>query len=79
MSLDRRAFLGIAGLSALVVAGRSSLGALAGAGASAGRLPLTRWAMIIDPRQCLKAEGCTDCIAACDAAHNVPHLPEPAH
>lgn len=79
MSLDRRAFLGVAGLSALALAGRSSLGALAGTGEPAGTQPRTRWAMVIDPRKCLKAEGCTDCIAACDAAHNVPHLPEPAH
>lgn len=79
MSLDRRAFLGVASLSALVVAGRSSLGALAGAGERAGTQPLTRWAMLIDPRKCLKVEGCTDCIAACDAAHNVPQVPESAH
>lgn len=73
MSVNRRRFLGAAGLSALAIAGRSPLAALA-----APSLP-TRWAMVIDPRKCLKDEGCTDCIAACDRAHNVPHLPEAAH
>jgi [DsrC]-trisulfide reductase subunit O len=79
MSLDRRAFLGVAGFSALAIAGRSSLRALAGAGEPAGTQPRTRWAMVIDPRKCQKADGCTDCIVACDAAHNVPQLPERAH
>ena len=73
MPIDRRTFLGVAGLSALAMAGKSSLEVLAAPG-----LP-TRWAMIIDPRKCSKEEGCTDCIAACDKAHNVPHLPEPGH
>jgi len=35
--------------------------------------------MVIDARKCLKDEGCTDCIAACDKAHNVPHFTERAH
>ena len=72
MRIDRRTFLGAAGLSALAMAGKSSMEALA-----AAALP-TRWAMVIDPRKCLKEEGCTDCIGACDRAHNVPHLLERA-
>jgi molybdopterin-containing oxidoreductase family iron-sulfur binding subunit len=35
--------------------------------------------MVIDLRKCLKENGCTDCIAACDKAHNVPHFKERAH
>jgi Fe-S-cluster-containing dehydrogenase component len=73
MSINRRTFLGAAGLSALAIVGRSSIPALA-----APSLPI-RWAMVIDPRKCVKEQGCTDCIAACDNAHNVPHLQEPAH
>lgn len=73
MSIDRRTFLGAAGLSALALAGKSSMAALA-----APTLPV-RWAMIIDPRKCLKEGGCTDCIAACDKTHNVPHIPDRAH
>jgi molybdopterin-containing oxidoreductase family iron-sulfur binding subunit len=34
--------------------------------------------MVIDPRKCLKDEGCTDCIAACDKTHNVPRFTERA-
>lgn len=82
MSMDRRTFLGVAGVSALVVVGKSSLGALAEAGqreTAADIQPATRWAMVIDPRKCLKEQGCTDCIAACDKAHNVPHFTEEAH
>jgi molybdopterin-containing oxidoreductase family iron-sulfur binding subunit len=77
MTLDRRTFLGVAGLSALAVAGRAAVASLAtGPGRESGA---TRWAMAIDLKKCLKAEGCSDCIAACDKAHNVPHLPERAH
>jgi Fe-S-cluster-containing dehydrogenase component len=78
MSIDRRAFLGAAGLSAFAIASRLSLKSATGAEQGAGKLP-TRWAMVIDPLKCLKADGCTDCIAACDAAHNIPHLPDQAH
>lgn len=73
MSIDRRKFLGAAGLSALAIVGKSSIAALA-----APELPI-RWAMVIDPQKCLKDEGCKDCIAACDKTHNVPHFAEPAH
>jgi len=82
MSIDRRTFLGVAGLSALAIAGKASLAALAKSGqgvVTAESAPATRWAMVVDPRKCLKDEGCTDCIAACDKAHNVPHFREPAH
>ena len=82
MSIDRRTFLGVAGLSALAIAGKSSLDALARGeeqeAASATQVA-TRWAMVIDPRKCQKEQGCTDCIAACDKAHNVPRFPARAH
>jgi len=70
--VDRRTFLGVAGLSVLAIAGRSSVTAAAAPSSA------TRWAMVIDPRKCLKDQGCTDCIGACDKAHNVPHLLERA-
>jgi molybdopterin-containing oxidoreductase family iron-sulfur binding subunit len=35
--------------------------------------------MVIDIQQCQKDQGCTDCIAACNKAHNVPQFNEPAH
>jgi molybdopterin-containing oxidoreductase family iron-sulfur binding subunit len=73
MSIDRRTFLGVAGLSALTLAGRSPLAALAQPSVT------TRWAMVIDLLKCQKDQGCTDCIAACDKAHNVPHFTDRAH
>jgi len=79
MSIDRRTFLGTAGLTALVVAGPASLARLARGGQAREAAGATRWAMVIDARKCLKDEGCTDCIAACDKAHNVPHFTERAH
>ncbi len=77
MSMDRRHFLGLAGLSALSIAARQSLGSRSGAvsGASAAR----RWAMVIDPKKCLQIDGCTRCVAACHRAHNVPTVEEPRH
>ncbi len=77
MSLDRREFLGLTGLAALTVPGGRVLQALAGGGREAPGA--TRWAMAVDPRKCLWADGCTDCIVACDKTHNVPHLPTSAH
>jgi molybdopterin-containing oxidoreductase family iron-sulfur binding subunit len=82
MSIDRRTFLGAAGLSALAIAGKASWDARALGGqrqAAFGIPPGTRWAMVIDPGKCEKAEGCIDCIAACDKAHNVPRLRDQAH
>ncbi len=80
MSLDRRAFLGMAGLSALTIAGRRSIDALAqDAPAEGATRPAARWAMVVDLRKCVKDGGCTDCIAACDRAHNVPHFRSRAH
>jgi molybdopterin-containing oxidoreductase family iron-sulfur binding subunit len=82
MSIGRRTFLGVAGLSALAIAGKSSLVVLAQGGqqeGATGSQPATRWAMVIDPQKCLKDQGCTDCIAACNKAHNVPDFPEHVH
>jgi molybdopterin-containing oxidoreductase family iron-sulfur binding subunit len=35
--------------------------------------------MVVDVARCRRDAGCTDCIAACHAAHNVPDVPEPRH
>lgn len=66
----------------MAIAGKSSLVVLAQGGqrkAVTGIQPAPRWAMVIDARKCEKDQGCTDCIAACNKAHNVPQFPEPAH
>ena len=85
MTVDRRAFCKIAGIGALGLAGGRSLPLLgapaAGPGAAEAVAPAggTRWGMVVDLKACLHDEGCRDCIAACDRAHNVPHLPDPRH
>lgn len=79
MSLDRRAFLGLAGLSALAAAGTGAVRALAGAAPEAETGSRTRWALAVDLRKCRDRQGCTACLEACDRAHNVPRLPERAH
>ncbi len=81
MSIDRRTFLSAAGLSALAITGKSALDALAQGAqrAPAGNQSAIRWAMVIDPWKCEKAEGCTECSAACNQTHNVPQLSDGAH
>ena len=78
MSLGRRSFLGGAAASALTLAAWLARGSAATSPQDATASP-TRWALVLDPLKCSKADGCTDCIAACEKAHNVPHLPNPAH
>jgi molybdopterin-containing oxidoreductase family iron-sulfur binding subunit len=78
--VDRRTFLGMAGISALAVAGPPTLARLARSGERTGPAQPsqgTRWAMVVDPLKCQREDGCTDCIAACDRAHNVPQFPDP--
>jgi molybdopterin-containing oxidoreductase family iron-sulfur binding subunit len=78
VTIDRRHFLGLAGLSALVAGARKAL-PLAARGPEATPAAATRWAMVVDPQKCLHADGCTRCFAACHARHNVPSIPEPRH
>jgi len=76
---DRRKFLEVASLTVVGLAGAGLVGradaAMAHEPVAGGR----RWAMVIDPRKCLKERGCTACIAACHRAHNVPEIPERGH
>ena len=83
MSIDRRGFIKLAGLTALAgVAGKKTISALA-AEPSATPLDIRkslvgrRWAMVVNLKKCLEQDGCTDCITACHSVHNVPHFPNP--
>jgi molybdopterin-containing oxidoreductase family iron-sulfur binding subunit len=76
MSIGRRTFLQVAGLSAAAVAGGSAGPAAQGEGSP---LVGARWAMVIDTQKCLKAEGCDKCARACHLVHNVPDFPSRAH
>jgi len=85
MAPTRREFLIIAGVStaglvlpplAMVLNGAQPGKPATGAGgvpqvlAPSGALKAKRWAMAVDVGKC--RAGCTDCIAACHQAHNVP-------
>jgi len=79
MERERRALLKLAGLTVV--------GLAAGRSAAPWRRPrrtrvkpgTKRLAMVIDPRKCLEQDGCTDCIGACHAVHNVPSIDDPRH
>ncbi|MFC1678989.1 sulfate reduction electron transfer complex DsrMKJOP subunit DsrO [Elusimicrobiota bacterium] len=88
--IDRKGFLQLigataaAGLAAKVDA-FAALGGKGAAHASKGhskRTPTTsgnRWAMAIDLGKCVREKGCTRCMEACHATHNVPELPDAKH
>lgn len=88
MEQSRRRFLKIAGVSALTLIAPGTFPRVAatdgipGAAAQssgiltpARALTAKRWAMAIDPSRC--RPGCTDCIQACHAVHNVPDFGNP--
>jgi len=88
MSTLRRYFLKIAGASALTLMAPSILrpswakdnvlipgNASLAPKTSASALTAKRWAMVMDPSKC--SAGCTACIAACHAVHNVPEFGNP--
>ena len=84
MKISRKGFLEIGGLSLLAVAGKTAIGALLGkveaeTGSQPGAAPATRWAMVVDPAKCAEKDGCSDCINACNKAHNVPVINDPQH
>ncbi len=84
MNLNRKDFLRVTGVSLLAVAGEKLVSGFAGAlqgsgGASPRPLTAKRWAMLIDMSECIEKEGCTQCLAACQTAHNIPEIAEPGH
>lgn len=82
MSLDRRGFLKIAGISALLGLGGKTAFEILSPGdleASMESVPLTegkRWAMVIDMRR-MNEEIMAKCQEACHRVHNVPELGDP--
>jgi Fe-S-cluster-containing dehydrogenase component len=77
--MDRRHFLGVAGLSAL---GFVAKGSFDRSGEADGQQPTgagKRWALVVDPGKCLQLDGCTRCIAACHRVHNVPSIADARH
>ncbi len=82
---DRRQFLKACGLAALGLVRGDLASAIPGVSRAAlvdaeGEVEAgVRWAMAVDLRKCQKEQGCTDCISACNRAHNVPDIDEPRH
>jgi Fe-S-cluster-containing dehydrogenase component len=83
MGMDRRKFMKIAGVSALSLTGGAVPSGVLRAEDPSDVLELSRplqgkrWAMVIDLKKCHKAEGCDDCVQACNVAHNIPHFDNP--
>ena len=91
MSVRRRKFLKLAGLTALGLAGGAPakiLGqdnafsdtaaeAVANTKKASGPLTAKRWAMVIDVRKCQEAGDCKKCREACHLTHNVPDFDNP--
>jgi molybdopterin-containing oxidoreductase family iron-sulfur binding subunit len=82
MALKRRDFCRLAGLSVIGATCASASPRASATGATGDTVigkPLVgkRWAMVVDLQACRKEEGCTDCIKACHATHNVPDLGNP--
>ncbi len=93
MSIDRRKFLTLSGLSALGLAGAPAVRVFGQDTTDVApdtaqteppepeqpKAPLVaqRWAMVIDINKCVAAEGCQDCALACHKVHNVPDFDNP--
>lgn len=82
MAMDRRGFLKIAGLTALVgVGGKAGFELLAPGAVDAAEknVPLTaakKWGMAVDV-QLLDDAVMEKCVEACNVHNNVPHFPDP--
>ena len=83
MKITRKRFLQVTGISALAVAGERLGVPIAGAMEESTISPqsgtVSRWAMVVDLVKCAQEEGCTECVDACHAAHNVPVSKKHAH
>jgi hypothetical protein len=81
MKITRKDFLRLTGLS-LLAGGAKELVRAIGPGGSAARAAASqpvRLGMVIDLSKCREKEGCSDCIHACNSAHNIPQIANRAH
>ena len=75
MGMDRRAFIKLAGVAAVGVAGVGPRILAGEEQRQTGRHAVAagkRWAMVVDLGKCRRAGDCTKCIDACHHEHNVP-------
>jgi Fe-S-cluster-containing dehydrogenase component len=83
MGIDRRGFIKLAGLTTLAgVIGKNTSELFADeylpkTYPTDPSLKATRWAMVVDLPRCREESGCTKCIDACHAVHNVPDFDNP--
>jgi Fe-S-cluster-containing dehydrogenase component len=83
MKITRKDFLRLSGLSLLLAfAGKKAVQAVteltgAPAAATGGPAKATRWGMAIDLGKWRNRPDADKCIKACNAAHNVPQIPDP--
>jgi len=78
MSLNKREFFKLAGLSLAGISAAPTLKALAGRAApDPSELAAKRWGMVVNPQVC--PEGCRECRKVCDKIHNIPRLENPKH
>jgi molybdopterin-containing oxidoreductase family iron-sulfur binding subunit len=87
MKITRKNFLRLAGGSVLAAGACKLVNAVSDAAqlptaahgaknaAASSDAIAQRWGMAIDFERCRK--GCTDCIRACNATHNIPQIPDP--
>ncbi len=87
MSMDRRRFLRIAGISSVLGAGGFSLANTVKSRVEASQtkpassaLTAKRWAMVVDMSKFTSEADYQKCIDACHLSHNVPHITDnPKH
>jgi Fe-S-cluster-containing dehydrogenase component len=79
MTVDRKEFLRMAGLSLAALAAGGARAAGREAGPAPDALSTRRWAMVVDSRKCLKKAGCDLCIRACNRNHNIPEIADRRH
>ncbi|MFP5229644.1 MAG: sulfate reduction electron transfer complex DsrMKJOP subunit DsrO [Acidobacteriota bacterium] len=82
MKITRKDFLRLTGLSVLAAGGLKAARLLAAAAQTSARAvipgkPRRQLGMVVDLRKCREHPGCDQCVRACNAAHNIPHIPNP--
>jgi molybdopterin-containing oxidoreductase family iron-sulfur binding subunit len=81
MKITRKDFLRLSGLSLLAAGCKQAVRSATqpALGARAGSAQPVRRGMVIDLGKCREKDGCSACIRACNAAHNVPQIANRAH
>jgi len=80
MKITRKDFLLCSGLGLAAVLAKRAVSAVSGSvGTAAPAKAAKHWGLVIDLQKCRKEAGCVDCIKACNVAHNIPQIQDPAH